>query len=164
MIKIINDTDVSLWSMISNEDKPICFLSLCLGNDKIIDLLIKNGANVDLPDNNQRTPLHYAAFLGNGVSPFIQLLNMFNVKEKLPYARVEWPHGVVFISPWNWNVLIERVFTMEIFCFRLFFVWLLLYTLGHEQVADLLLRSRANPNAVERDGSSPLHRAAVKGK
>lgn len=68
----------------------VCFFrSLCLGNDKIIDLLIKNGANVDLPDNNQRTPLHYAAFLGNGVSPFIQLLNMFNVNEILPYARVE---------------------------------------------------------------------------
>lgn len=38
-----------------------------------------------------------------------------------------------------------------------------LYILGNEQVADLLLRSGANPNAVERDGSSPLHRAAVKG-
>lgn len=45
------------------------FFCCCLGNDKIIDLLIKNGANVDLPDNNnQRTALHYAAYNGSGFS------------------------------------------------------------------------------------------------
>lgn len=31
----------------------------------IVDLLIKNGANVNVPDNQRNTPLHLAAELGN---------------------------------------------------------------------------------------------------
>lgn len=52
--------------MINNGKLPfsLCLFRGCLGNDKIIDLLIRSGVNVDLPDNNQRTALHYAAYLG----------------------------------------------------------------------------------------------------
>lgn len=34
-------------------------------NEKIADLLIKNGINVDLVDNGGKTPLHWAAKFGN---------------------------------------------------------------------------------------------------
>lgn len=35
------------------------------GNTKIAKLLIKNGANVNLVENDGETPLHWAAILGN---------------------------------------------------------------------------------------------------
>lgn len=68
----------------------------------------------------------------------------------------------LFLSPWNFHLLIECVNSQWT---SNFFIRLVdcLHALGNEQVADLLLRNGANPNAVERDGSGPLHRAAVKG-
>lgn len=64
------------------------------------------------------------------------------------------------LSPWDFHILIECVNPQ----WKSNFLSVgYLHALGNEQVADLLLRNGANPNAVERDGSSPLHRAAVKG-
>lgn len=37
---------------------------IILGHDKIVDFLIKNGANVDSEDRNDQTPLHLAALNG----------------------------------------------------------------------------------------------------
>lgn len=35
---------------------------------------------------------------------------------------------------------------------------------GNKPIADLLLRNGGNPNAIERDGSTALHRAALRGR
>lgn len=68
------------------------------------------------------------------------------------------------LSPWNFNIY--RLNVYKYIHNGIIFFWfgcLNSHHSGNEQVADLLLRNGANPNAVERDGSSPLNRAAYKG-
>lgn len=48
----------------STSSNKSLFIIYLLGHDKIVDLMIKNGADVDFPDNRNRTALHYAAFKG----------------------------------------------------------------------------------------------------
>lgn len=57
-------TPATLWSM-ANDNKLRFLFVFLLGNDLLVDLLIKNGANVNLPDNQGRKPVHYAAYLGS---------------------------------------------------------------------------------------------------
>lgn len=57
-------TPATLWSM-ANDNKLLFLFVFLLGNDLLVDLLIKNGANVNLPDNQGRKPVHYAAYLGS---------------------------------------------------------------------------------------------------
>lgn len=47
---------------------------------------------------------------------------------------------------------------------EIFFLSLVYTHSGNEAVTDLLLRNGANPNSLEKDGSTALHRAAIKGK
>lgn len=49
----------------ANNNKLRFLFVFLLGNDLLVDLLIKNGANVNLPDNQGRKPVHYAAYLGS---------------------------------------------------------------------------------------------------
>lgn len=41
------------------------YSNITLGFPKVIDLLIKNGANVNFVDNDCKTPLHFAVETGN---------------------------------------------------------------------------------------------------
>lgn len=45
------------------------------GEEKIADLLIKSGANVNLEDDRGRTPLHWALREGN-----VKVTNKYNIK------------------------------------------------------------------------------------
>lgn len=64
-ILIINDISHTLIDdKQNNQTSFICVYFGVSGNQQLVDLLIRNGVNVNLPDNQGRKPLHYAAFLG----------------------------------------------------------------------------------------------------
>lgn len=42
-------------------------------------------------------------------------------------------------------------------------IYMYIYILGNEGIAETLLRNGANANAIERDGSTAIHRAALRG-
>lgn len=53
--------------------KVICrYLLIHLGHEKVAEVLLRNGANVNIGDDDQSTPLHYAAQYGQ----FKTLLNL----------------------------------------------------------------------------------------
>lgn len=56
---------IQLHKLLINFKIKVFIIYTRLGNEKIVELLLKNGANVSLLDENDRTALHYAVQNGN---------------------------------------------------------------------------------------------------
>lgn len=50
------------------------YLNLLIGHEKVVDLLIRHGSDVDSQNNGQATPLHFA--VSKGGYHFINIMNL----------------------------------------------------------------------------------------
>lgn len=72
---MVQKIDLLLIFLVSSTEQntSVCLFKYdSLGHEKLVELLIKNGANVSQVDVHKRSPLHYAA--ENGESKIIDLL------------------------------------------------------------------------------------------
>jgi len=101
---------------------------------RIVFLLIENGANLNIPDQNGKTPFHYAASYCDEdiISLFIEkgaTLNVFDQRGNTPL-----------------HSLVSRRFLLP----------------NHSKMISFILSKGANPNAKNHKQETPLHQSAVK--
>lgn len=110
----------------NNFNKRLFFIKLnhfCdLGHEKVVALLLDNGANINVADKDGRSPLFVAAIIGN-------------MKKKK------------ILKKWSYFISTKQ-----------------LRYLGNEKIIESLIKNDANINAPNANGSTPLYAAASNGR
>ena len=104
------------------------------GYEDILDLLLQAGADPDLSDFKQRTPLMSAAYKGK-INVVKNLLQIDTVKENINNQDINGNTALIFT--------VKR---------------------GYEDILDLLLQTRADPDLSNFRESTPLMEAVIRGK
>ena len=70
-------------NLISSDGQPILVLAVGNGDAKIVDLLLKNGANPDLKDSMGMSARTYASLFKRG--DLVELINKYPPKEEVVF-------------------------------------------------------------------------------
>lgn len=61
----LNQNSFDPFAIVNKADKMLSFIIFSVGNEKVVDLLLQNGANVNLINKFGHSALHRAVFKGN---------------------------------------------------------------------------------------------------
>lgn len=113
-----------------------------LGHDKVVDILLQNGAEYDEKDKDGNSPLYWAIWEG------------------------DWPFSIIWIVELSENLIIWNNFFpnhLETSIKLIANIWWINFS-GHEKVADLLIEMSSSVKARNNFDNTPLHWAAWSGK
>lgn len=176
-ILLLNGAEVD--SRNSAGETPL-HLIMAGGEEKSIRELLRNGADVHARDNISFTPLHWAAFYGNmaAITALLQSGAEINAQDRegnTPLHRATNVHTPAVV---NSDIFSKKSFSshsQNTSGFRLYYGW---YgrtglfgppekpkdPIRPEAIRVLLEAGGADPNAMDGDGYTPLHRAAWHGR
>jgi ankyrin repeat protein len=154
-IKSVDDRDKS--------GRTSLYIACQDGNEKIVNLLLQSGANVNIAANNGSTPLHAASL--NSYVTLVQLLLKRGAKINAAAS-----HGITPLHSACWNghdEVVEELIRCEANlnvlandgCTSLYVA----SRNNHNRVVKLLLDAGADKNIAQEDGVTPLLIASQKG-
>jgi len=129
-------------------------------NEKLVEVLIKSGAKLDMQNIQKETPLHLAVQIGEKEIAKMLIdagaeLDLQNKNEKTPlHLAVE--YGYTNIA----KMLIEVMKDLDIQGESKRSPLHIAIRLGHTKMAKMLIEAGANVNLQDRSGQTPLHMAA----
>jgi ankyrin repeat protein len=132
--------------------------AVVFGHKDVAELLLANNADVNVKDNNGSTPLHLAADAGEKDVAELLLTNKADIsaKDNDGNTPLHWAEHLR-----GWNVLRDPISVLS--CKEVEKSLNLVVDTGHKDVLELLLNNKADINAKNNQGETPLHFAVKSG-